>query len=279
MAAEHVRHPLAGLARVVEVEHRGDGVDADPVGVVLAQPVERVREEEVPHLGAPEVEDERAPVGMRAAPRVGVLVEVRPVEAGERPVVAREVRGHPVEDHADAALVEPVDEVAEVVGRAEARGGRVVAGHLVAPRARERMLHHRQQLDVREAEVGDVVGELVGELAVRQRAVPVQRVPPPRAEMHLVDRDAGRAAGRRRARRSSHSSSCQTCFASQTTDAFAGGTSVWNASGSLFRRRRPSCVRISNLYFVALLDARDEQLPDPGRARASASGAGARPRS
>ena len=171
VAAEHVRHPLAGLARVVEVEHRGDGVDAEPVDVVLAQPEERVREQEVAHLGPAVVEDERAPVGMRAAARVGVLVEVRPVEVGERPVVAREVGGDPVEDHADAALVQAVDEVAEVVGRAEARGRREVAGHLVAPGAGERMLHDRQQLDVREAEVGDVVGELVGELAVREGAV------------------------------------------------------------------------------------------------------------
>src|SRR5579871_896529 len=40
------------------------------------------------------------------------------------------------------------------------------------------------------------------------------------------------------------------CLASHTTDAFAGGTSVWNATGSLFSRSRPSCVRSSNLYFA-----------------------------
>ena len=115
-AAELVRHPLARLARVVEVEHRGDGVDAQPVDVELLEPEERVREQEVAHLVAAEVEDERAPVGMRAAARVGVLVERRAVEARERPVVAREVRRHPVEDHADAVPVQPVDEAAEVVG-------------------------------------------------------------------------------------------------------------------------------------------------------------------
>ena len=119
--AELVRHPLALLARVVEVEHRRDGVDAQAVGVELLQPVERVREQEVPHLVAPVVEDERAPVRMRAAARVLVLVERRAVEARERPLVAREVRGHPVEDHADLLPVQLVDERAEVVGIAEAR--------------------------------------------------------------------------------------------------------------------------------------------------------------
>ena len=60
-AAEAVRHPLALLARVVEVEHRRDRVDAQPVDVVLAQPEERVREQEVLHLGAAEVEDVACP--------------------------------------------------------------------------------------------------------------------------------------------------------------------------------------------------------------------------
>ena len=108
--AEAVRQPLARLARVVEVEHRGDRVDAQPVDVELLEPVERVREQEVPHLVAAEVEDERAPVRVLAAARVGVLVERGPVEARERPVVAREVRRHPVEEDADPAPVERVDE-------------------------------------------------------------------------------------------------------------------------------------------------------------------------
>ena len=75
-----------------------------PVDVVLAQPEQRVGDQEVADLVAAEVEDERAPVGVRAAARVGVLVERGAVEAREREVVAREVRRHPVEDHADAAL-------------------------------------------------------------------------------------------------------------------------------------------------------------------------------
>ena len=148
----------------------------------LAQPVERVREQEVAHLVAAEVEDQRAPVGMGAAARVLVLVQRRPVEAREREIVAREVRGHPVEDDADPGLVERVDERAEVVRLAQRRDGRVEAGHLVAPRARERVVHHRQELDVGEAEVADVGDELLGELLPAEPE-------PPRARVHLVDRD------------------------------------------------------------------------------------------
>ena len=108
-AAVDVGRPLAVLARVVEVEHRGDGVDAQAVDVELLEPVQRVGDQEVAHLAAAEVEDVGAPVGLLAAARVGVLVERRAVEAGERPLVLREVRGHPVHDHADAGLVQPVD--------------------------------------------------------------------------------------------------------------------------------------------------------------------------
>jgi hypothetical protein len=168
VAAVLVGHPLALLARVIEVEHGSYGVHPDAVGVVLAQPEQRVGDEEVAHLVAAEVEHQRAPVRVRAAARVGVLVERGAVEAGEREVVAREVRRDPVEDHAQPVGVQAVDERAEVVGRAEARRGREVARHLVAPGAGERVRHHRQQLDVREAHVEHVGAQLVGQLAERQ---------------------------------------------------------------------------------------------------------------
>ena len=50
------------------------------------------------------------------------------------------------------------------------------------------MLHHRQQLDVREAEPRDVRNELGGELAPRQAPVALRGIAPPRSGMHLVDR-------------------------------------------------------------------------------------------
>ena len=107
----------------------------------LLDPVQGVGDEEVAHLVAAEVEHERAPVGVLALAGVGVLVERGAVEAGEGEVVLREVRRHPVDDHADAALVQVVDEAPEVVGVAVARRRREVARHLVAPRAAERVLH------------------------------------------------------------------------------------------------------------------------------------------
>ena len=169
------------VAAVVEVEHRGHGVDPQAVDVELLAPVEGVGDEEVAHLGAAEVEDERAPVGVLALPGVGVLVERGAVEAGEGEVVLREVGRHPVDEHADAALVEVVDEAAEPVGVAVAGGRGVVARDLVAPRAAEGVLHRREQLDVGEAEVGDVVGEAGGEVVPARASGRGRRATGPRS--------------------------------------------------------------------------------------------------
>ena len=119
-----VGNPAPLRAAVVEVEHRGDGVHPEAVDVALLDPEERVGDEEVADLVAPVVEDVGAPVGVLALPRVGVLVQGRAVEAPKRPHVFREVRGHPVHDDAEAAAVQVIDQVTEIVGRAEARGGR-----------------------------------------------------------------------------------------------------------------------------------------------------------
>ena len=71
------------------------------------------------------------------------------------------------------ADVAGVDERLEVVRRAEAAGRREEAGDLIAPRAGERVLHHRQQLDVGVAHLLDVRDQPLGQLAVRQVAVAV----------------------------------------------------------------------------------------------------------
>ena len=182
--AVDVGNPLPLLAGVVAVEHGGDRVHAQTVDVELLEPVAGVGDEEVAHLVTSRVEDVGAPVGMLAAARVGVLVQRRAVEAAQRPLVLGEVGGDPVHDHADPGAVQGVDEVAQLVGGAEARGGRVVAGDLVAPGPAEGVLGHGHELDVGEAHVGDIGGELLGEL-------PVAQARPPAAKVHLVDRHPG----------------------------------------------------------------------------------------
>ena len=130
-------------------------------------------------------------------------------------------------------------------------GRREEAEHLVAPRSGERMLHHRQQLDVREAQLLHVRHEAIGELAVGEEAVALFRHARPRAEVHFVDRHRPiepRACARRAPpstrRRATRSARCR-------------GRSTPSAAAPRTRRRtdrsssgsRRSRVRISNLYF------------------------------
>ena len=125
---------------------------------------------------------------MKALARIGVLVEVRAVEVGQPVLVVGKVRRHPVENHADAVLVQVVHQVHEILRRAVAAGGREVAGDLVSPRAVERVLHDGHELDVGEAEFVDVVGEPRREFAIAEPAIALFRVAHPGAEVHFVDR-------------------------------------------------------------------------------------------
>ena len=115
--------------------------------------------------------------------------------------------------------VQRVDQVLEVVGGAEPGGRRVEAGDLVAPGAAEGMLGDRHQLDVREAQVRHVRGQLLGQLTVRQPWPPGRQMDLVHRERRLVDRQVG-------ARRAIHSSSCHSWCESCTIEELAGGTSV-----------------------------------------------------
>ena len=184
-----IGHPLALVPRVVEVEHRGDGVYPQAVGVVPLQPADRARHQERTDLRSSVVEDRRRPVRVEALARISVLVEVGTVEAEQGMLVHREVRGHPIEQHTDAALVQPIDQSHQIDRGAVAGGRGEVARHLIAPRPVERMLHHREQLDVSETMAEDMVGERLGELVIGRPPASRRGDAAPRSEVHLVDRD------------------------------------------------------------------------------------------
>ena len=105
-----VGHPLTLRTGVVQVEHRGHGVDAQAIDVELVDPVQGVGDEERLHLVATIVEDVGAPVQVLALTWIGMLVQGRAVETSQCPVILGEMAGHPVHDDADARLVQLVDE-------------------------------------------------------------------------------------------------------------------------------------------------------------------------
>jgi hypothetical protein len=170
--AELVRDPFSGVSRIVEVEHGGHRVHAQPVDMVFLQPEQDAREEKVCHLPAAVVEDQLS--------RVRVLVEVRPIEECESVGVLREVGGDPVDEDPDPLPVATVDEGHEVVREAVAGGRGEKPKRLIPPRAVKRMLRDGEKLDVRVSHLPDVGGEIV-------RQFPF--LPLPRPEVDFVDRD------------------------------------------------------------------------------------------
>ena len=166
VAAVDVRQPLPRPLGIVEVEHRRDGVDPQPVEVIPVEPVERVADQVVRDLVPAVVEDQRAPVGLVPPAGVRVLVEVGAVEVREAVRVPGEVRRHPIEEDADAPAVERVHEGHELRRRPVSPGRGEGADLLVAPRSVERVLADRQELHVGVAEVSDIVPERLAELAI-----------------------------------------------------------------------------------------------------------------
>ena len=136
-ATEFIGYPLPFLARIIEVEHGGHGVDAHAVHMKLLEPIQSVGEQEIAHLVAAIIIDEGAPVRVLTLARVFVLIERRAVETPHGPFVLWEMAGNPVKNDAHAFLMATVHKLLELVGRPETRGGGVHVARLVSPSSRQ----------------------------------------------------------------------------------------------------------------------------------------------
>src|SRR5205814_6230120 len=143
------------------------------IGVIFVEPEPGAAGEHGPDFTAAVIEDVAAPVRVIALPRIGVLVEMRPVEICEPVLVPGEMRRDPVENDADAVAVQLIDEKHEVLRRAVTRRRREVACRLIAPGTVKRMLCRRQEFDMRESHIDDITGKLLRKLAIGQKYAPV----------------------------------------------------------------------------------------------------------
>ena len=148
-----VGKPFARLAAVVAVQHGRHRINAQAVHIEPLQPVQRIADQEITHLGAAQVVNQGVPVVVEAFTRIGVFVQRRAVEIAQAVRVGWKVRRHPVEQHADASRMAAGHKARKAVGIAESRRRRIQADRLVAPGAVERMLADRQQFDVGKAHV------------------------------------------------------------------------------------------------------------------------------
>ena len=144
-------------------------------------------DQEIPHLTATEVVDQRVPIRVVALARILVLVECTAIETGEAMRVSGEMRRHPVEQHTQSHRMGSRHEATQRCRVAMTRGRCIKTDGLVSPRAVERMLGHRQEFEVREPEVGDVGQQRVGQFVPGQERLRGVIVPAPRSRVHFVD--------------------------------------------------------------------------------------------
>ena len=180
-----VGQPFARGAVVVQMQHGGHRIDPQTIDVKFLHPIQGVRHQEVAHLMPRVIEDERAPAFVLTASAVFVFVESRTIETGQRMFVLGKMRGHPIENDADAGQMTAIHEALEGFRTAMARRGRVIASHLVTPTAIERVFGHAHQFHMGEALLGNIGNQLRGQcIPVEEAAI---RMATPSAWMHLVD--------------------------------------------------------------------------------------------
>ena len=155
----------------------------------MIQPEERAAQQEAADLVPAVIEDEAFPVGMITLLRVGVLEEMRAVEITQAVLVVGKMRRHPVEDDANPLLVQIIDQVHQILGRAVPARRREVTGRLIPPGAEKRMLSQGQKLDVGEAHFSNVSRQWLGQLAIIQGTIFLFRHAPPGAEMDFINGD------------------------------------------------------------------------------------------
>ena len=153
--------------------------------MVFFQPVHRVGNQEALDLGLAVVKDPGGPVGMLVAFGIAQLIGAGAVEFVKPVLVLGEMGRHPVQNHADARLMQRVHQLHQLLRRAVAGGGGVVVGHLIAPAGVEGVLRQRHEFHMGIAHVFQVFRQNRGNFRVGvHRAV---LLAPPGAEVHFVN--------------------------------------------------------------------------------------------
>ena len=117
---------------------------------------------------------------------VGVFVEMRAVKSRQAVRVAGKVRGHPIQNNAQAGGMGRVHKILKILRAAKARRRREHAQRLVAPGRVQRMLTDRHQLQMRKAQVAGIRHQRIGQFAVVQPAPAIRLAPG--AQVHFVHR-------------------------------------------------------------------------------------------
>ena len=132
-AAVLIGYPLAFVTGIVEIKHGGNGINTQSINVKLFKPINSVRNEEIHHFTAAEIENVRSPVFMFSGARIFMFIECRTIEPSKSVLIFCEVSGNPVYKHPDSFFVTSINKISQAIRVAKAAGGCKISGNLVAP--------------------------------------------------------------------------------------------------------------------------------------------------
>src|SRR5436305_10811281 len=87
--AKLIWDPLPFFARVIEIKHRGHGINPQAVDVKSIAPEQGVCGQKVADFMPSKVENQRAPILMRSLTRVLMFIQTRAVKFCQRPLITR----------------------------------------------------------------------------------------------------------------------------------------------------------------------------------------------
>ena len=115
LASVFVRHPLAVLAAVIQVQHGSHRIHTQTVDVIFICPERRIRNQKIGDLVFRIVEAVGAPVAALTASRVRMLVQRRTIKTCEAEFILRKMCRHPVEDDADSMCMHIINKIHEIL--------------------------------------------------------------------------------------------------------------------------------------------------------------------
>ena len=182
-----IGYPFAALARIIAVQHRGHRIDAQPINMISLGPEHRIVDQERGDLAPPEIIDRGVPVGVKTQPRIVMFIQRRAVKARQTMRVDREMRRHPIDQHADPGPMCPIDKAGKALRPAKPRAGGEQADRLIAPAGVIGIFGYGQEFDVGKAHLDNIGDQPFGHRVPCQK--PAIVIALPRSGMHLIDAD------------------------------------------------------------------------------------------
>src|SRR5690349_11439608 len=164
--------------------------------MIFAQPEERAGDQEIAHLAASIIKDQRSPFLVFSLARIRVLIQMRSIEVAESRSIFGEVRGNPVQENANTLLMHIIDEELKIFWCPIAARRCIIARHLVAPRSIKGIFRDGQEFDMCKTQMLDVSRQLYRQLTIGQEAIFFRVALAmsfgnmlPRSQVNLIDGD------------------------------------------------------------------------------------------